>query len=100
LLEAEGEPDICVLGCTHYPLIERHFAAALPTRTKLLSQPLVTAKSLTEYLRRHPQFRSEGAPQRQFLTTGNAPHVSALATRFYGRPVEFTSLTKAPISPS
>jgi len=92
LLEAEGTPDICVLGCPHYPLIEDYFVAELPAQVELLSQPDVTAKSLTSYLRRHPEFRNVGIPHREYLTTGDAAHVSALATRFYGHSVQFGML--------
>jgi len=92
LLGEEGVPDICILGCTHYPLIEEYFIAELPSEVTVLSQPDVAARSLAAYLDRHPHFRNDGTPHLQFLTTGDAAHVSALATRFYGRPVEFTSI--------
>ena len=94
MLDSDGIPDICVLGCTHYPLVESYFASELPVSTRLFSQPEVTARGLSAYLDRHPQFRSRGLARRQFLTTGDARHVSALATRFYGRPVEFESLVQ------
>ncbi len=99
LLDDYGVPDVCVLGCTHYPLIEDHFVSELPASVRLLSQPDVTARSLAAYLKRHPQFVTKGAPRRRFLTTGNAAHVSALASRFYGRAVQFSSLTEAIAAP-
>jgi len=81
-----------ILGCTHYPLIAALFAEALPPNVEVLSQPDITARSLAAYLGRHPEFDTAdglAAPLPRFYTTGDAGPVSALATRFYGRPAVF-----------
>jgi glutamate racemase len=94
LLDAmHGTPDICILGCTHYPLIEHIFAEELPQSVRLLSQPAITASSLTRYLERHPRHRHIRQAPTQFFTTGAADQASVLATRFYGRPISFSTLT-------
>jgi glutamate racemase len=85
------EPNVCVLGCTHYPLVETLFQRALPEGTRILSQPEVTARSLMEYLRRHPGFDASGNGTRRFLTTGDATLASRIASRFYGRNIDFKS---------
>lgn len=86
-----GAPlSAAVLGCTHYPLVEQHFAAALPG-VPLLSQPALAAASLADYLRRRPDYRS-GPGVTRFLTTGDADFVTPLATRFLGRPVVFQAI--------
>lgn len=85
-------PDVCVLGCTHYPLVQHIFVDALPAGVRILSQAEVTAASLQRYLARHPGFLSAGAAGRDYLTTGNADRASALASRFYGRAVRFQTL--------
>ncbi|MGR7996435.1 glutamate racemase [Xanthobacter sp. ZOL 2024] len=85
-------PDVCILGCTHYPLIEPVFRAALPATTRILSQPEVTARSLLAYLERHPDFAATGSGRRVFLTTGDPARAGQIATRFYGRPVVFQAL--------
>ncbi len=82
-------PDVCILGCTHYPLIEALFRVALPQHTRILSQPDVTARSLVAYLERHPEFSESGDGRRKFLTTGSPAMASRIASRFYGRPVTF-----------
>jgi glutamate racemase len=91
LAACRGIPDACVLGCTHYPLVERIFVEELPAGVRLVSQSLVTAASLKRYLARHPEFLSDGHARREYLTTGDADQVSALASRYYGRPVPFRS---------
>ncbi len=93
LLTAQGEiPDVCILGCTHYPLIEHLFREALPQGVTLYAQGDVTAASLRRYLQRHPRFLACGAATTRYLTTGNPAHVSALAGRYYGRVVTFEGL--------
>lgn len=82
-------PDVCILGCTHYPLIEPLFRDALPPGTRILSQPEVTARSLLAYLQRHRQFASADGGRRLFLTTGDPARAGAVAARFYGRDVAF-----------
>ncbi|WP_454692355.1 glutamate racemase [Achromobacter aloeverae] len=88
-----GMPDVGILACTHYPLVEHLFREALPARVKLLTQGDVTAASLQRYLARHPRFSSARAPGAVYLTTGDPAHVSALAGRFYGRVVQFQGIT-------
>lgn len=85
---AETPPEAAVLGCTHFPLVAGHFAAALPPTTRLLSQPQVVAAALRSYLARHPE-RSSGPGETRYLTTGRPAVVSQLATRFLGGPVRF-----------
>ena len=85
------EPDVCILGCTHYPLIESLFRQVLPSGTRILSQPSVTAQSLLAYLDRHREFPASGGGSRTFLTTGEPALVSRIASRFYGRAITFKS---------
>ncbi|MBP2316677.1 glutamate racemase [Azospirillum soli] len=95
LLEQLGgeTPDAVVLGCTHYPLVARLFADALPAGVEVLCQPSLVAKSLDNYLERHPEYapRGGGAAPR-FFTTGAAEPVGVLAGRFFGRPTAFERL--------
>ncbi len=87
----ERPPEAAVLGCTHFPLVAGHFAAALPKTTRLLSQPQVVGAALQSYLARHPE-RSSGAGETRYLTTGTPALVSRLATRFLGGPVRFVGV--------
>ncbi len=73
--ETGGPPEMVLLGCTHYPLVEALFRAALPDATKILSQPQVVARSLWAYLQRHPEMAGEGEGEGdgalRLLTTGD-----------------------------
>lgn len=81
-------PEAAVLGCTHYPLVEDVFRAALGPEVKVFSQPQIVAESLADYLSRHPQRAGEGT-ESYFLTTGDPRRVSDGATRFLRRRIEF-----------
>jgi len=87
-------PDVCILGCTHYPIIEHLFRQALPEQTTILSQAEISAKSFVGYLERHPEFRSGQRRQTRFVTTGSASHVSAVASKFYGSEIRFVNFDR------
>lgn len=94
-LLTKGKIDAVLLACTHYELIADSIAQALSTGTKLYHQPSIVAKSLEDYLMRHPEIDSllEKTGKRSYLTTGNAEEVSAKSTDFIGETIEFKSLT-------
>ncbi|NYS24506.1 aspartate/glutamate racemase family protein [Rhodobacteraceae bacterium 2376] len=88
LLRRMPRPEAAVLGCTHYPLMEEAFAAALGPQVAVFSQPNLVAASLDDYLRRHPDMLGRGTETR-FLTTGDPVNVSRKATQFLRRQVPF-----------
>ena len=90
LLARLPAPQSAVLGCTHYPLVEAAFRAALPAATTLVSQPGLIAESLADYLRRHPEFAG-GSGAVAWLTTGDPAAVGARAAVFTGRPLPFAA---------
>ncbi len=81
-------PEAAVLGCTHYPLMEKAFAEALGPGVRIYSQAPLVAEALADYLERRPQFRGQGTASK-FLTTGGARAVSDRATQFMRKKVVF-----------
>ena len=81
-------PEAAILGCTHYPLMQRAFQEALGPGVKVFSQANLVAESLADYLQRRPEFRGPGT-QSKFLTTGDPAYVSDKATQFLRRPIRF-----------
>ena len=90
-------PEKAVLGCTHFPLIEPLFRAALPAETQILSQPARVAASLVAYLFRHPEMKDFARQplEPRCLTTGDPERVTGLASRFYGRHLRFEAVDSA-----
>jgi len=81
-------PQAAVLGCTHYPLLQDAFRAALGPEVAVYSQPQLVADSLSDYLDRRPEMIGPGRDS-AFLTTGDAVNVSRKATQFLRRRITF-----------
>ncbi|MDR9428062.1 MAG: aspartate/glutamate racemase family protein [Salibaculum sp.] len=82
------DPDAAILGCTHYPIMQAQFQAALGPDVQVFSQANLVAESLADYLERHPAMIGPGETG-GFLTTGDPGKVSAGATRFLRRETVF-----------
>ncbi|MFZ5751293.1 MAG: glutamate racemase [Pseudomonadota bacterium] len=81
-------PEAAVLGCTHYPLMEKTFREALGPSVSVYSQAGLVAESLADYLKRRPEFVGKGTVSR-FLTTADPRLVSDRATQFLRRKITF-----------
>lgn len=55
LFSRSGEIDTIVLGCTHYPLLMDKIREYLPAGVSLIAQGEWVARSLQDYLIRHPE---------------------------------------------
>ena len=91
-------PHRAILGCTHFPLVEHLFRRHLPPFTRILSQPIVVADSLEDYLGRHSEYVEDvpqhGRPARRLtlLTTGQPASVDAIAQIFWPGAPHFVGL--------
>lgn len=82
------QPQAAILGCTHYPLMQKTFQEALGPEVKVFSQANLVAESLADYLQRRPEFAGSGT-QSKFITTGDPAYVSSKATQFLRRQIVF-----------
>ena len=100
ILAKDPEIDTLVLGCTHYPLLKakidewltyRHDIeeSEFPTpvnapKIQTIAQGDLVAKSLADYLRRHPEYTSQLSQGStcHYLTTENADRFSQSASLF------------------
>ncbi|MEO0619674.1 MAG: aspartate/glutamate racemase family protein [Pseudomonadota bacterium] len=93
-------PERVILGCTHYPLLEHAFRAALPSTIRLLAQPQAVSDSLEDYLERHPHFatRAENARTRtiRLVTSGDPARPSDALHRFWPDIPAFEPLRERP----
>lgn len=89
LLHHSKDIDTIVLGCTHYPLLEKKIRQYLPANVRLVSQGNIVAESLRDYLRRHPEIESRCSRDGsvRFFTTDTPSNFDGKATLFYGKPV-------------
>ncbi|MBK9569453.1 MAG: glutamate racemase [Chitinophagaceae bacterium] len=82
--------DVILLACTHYPLLQEKIEEYLPVGVKLISQGEIVAKSLADYLNRHPEIenRCSKNSQRVFYTTDSTGDFDNHAAIFYGQHVQ------------
>jgi len=90
LMELDASIDAIILACTHYPLIQDRIQAQLPAQVSLISQGELVAKSLHDYLKRHPELELKCSKQAvvQFYTTDQPSNFDKSATLFYGKEVK------------
>ncbi len=94
LLDQSSQIDTVVLGCTHYPLLEKKIRKYLPDHIKLLSQGEIVAESLSDYLRRHPEIEAVCSKGRkvEYFTTESAEDFDRKAAIFLGQEVRSNHL--------
>lgn len=82
--------DTILLGCTHYPLIEKKIKALAGPKVKVLGQGGIVADSLQHYLERHPEMetRLSKSFKRVFFTTDSSQEFDKQASLFYGETVQ------------
>ncbi len=87
LLSADDQIDSILLGCTHYPLLINKIKQFVPQGITIVEQGSIVAKSLHDYLQRHPQLEEQCSKQgsRSFYTTGDTQDFDSQASRFFGQ---------------
>ena len=82
-----ANPDVLILGCTHYEVLHPVFQNMMGKRCAVLHSPTIVARKLRKYLAAHPEY-DEAIPRTGetiVLTTGNPERFAQLGSRFYGR---------------
>lgn len=89
LLARDPQIDTIILGCTHYPLLLDKIRHYTPQCVHLLPQGEYVARSLENYLQRHPEMlrRISRQAMRRFYTTEQPDSFNENATMFLGEPV-------------
>lgn len=81
--------DTIVLACTHYPILYPKIRDAVPEHIKIVTQGEIVARSLADYMKRHPDMEcrcSKGGTCR-YLTTEDPDKFTDLARIFLQEPV-------------
>jgi len=87
--EQAADIGALLLACTHYPLIIEAIRHRVPPTVRMVSQDVLIAPSLKNYLERHPEMehRLSRGGGRRFLTTDVSTHFERLAGAFLGRSI-------------
>jgi glutamate racemase len=84
LLQKDPLIDTIILGCTHYPLLINKIRQYVPDHVQLLEQGEYVARSLADYLHRHPEMdkRCSKGGTCSFFTTESEEKFSDSASVF------------------
>lgn len=87
LLDKDPMIDTIILGCTHYPLLLDKIRQFTPESIRIISQGEYVARSLRDYLNRHPEMdaRCDKGGNCRFLTTESENKFEESASIFLGR---------------
>lgn len=90
LLARDPLIDTIILACTHYPILYPKIRQFVPDHIAIVRQGDIVARSLADYLHRHPEIDSllTRGNATQYLTTENPDKFSSLATLFLGHQVD------------
>lgn len=95
LLRRDPQIDVALLGCTHYPLLLRKIRKHMPPEVQIVTQGDIVARSLQDYLRRHPEMdaRVSRGGSVTYLTTENAEKFSETGSLFLAKDIEAKSIS-------
>ena len=77
--------DTVLLACTHYPLLQKKIRKYTEDRINIVSQGEIVAKSLIDYLKRHPEIGQFCSKNKKiiFYTTDSTELFDKNASIFY-----------------
>ena len=77
--------DTIVLACTHYPLLKKKIRSFLPKSIRIVAQGKWVAKSLEDYLHRHPEMETRCSKNTSchFYTTESELKFATMASLFF-----------------
>ena len=89
LLKESPKIDTILLACTHYPLLLKKIKQNLSKNIKVISQGNIVAKSLVDYLQRHPEIEAKCSKNGTlaFFTTDSTNDFDKHSEIFFGEKV-------------
>lgn len=81
------EIDSIVLGCTHYPLIEKEIKEYFKGAVKVIDSPFIVSHALKQILVKN-QMESQGKASYNFYVSDITQNFKKLATKFFGKEIE------------
>jgi glutamate racemase len=89
LLSTAPDIDTILLACTHYPLLADKIKKHLPGNINIVSQGDIVARSLSDYLNRHPEIENKlsRTGKMEFYTTDSPSDFNEHGSIFFGQQV-------------
>ncbi len=94
LLAKDNKIDTIILGCTHYPILYDKIRQYTPDHIKVVMQGDYVGRSLTDYMRRHPEMDSLCTKNGscRFLTTESVDIFRQYASIFFDEEIQVSSI--------
>lgn len=94
LLEKDNKIDTIILGCTHYPILYDKIRQYTPEHIKVVMQGDYVGRSLTDYMKRHPEMDSLCTKNGscRFLTTESVDIFRQYASIFFDGEIQVSSI--------
>lgn len=95
LFNQSSDIDTILLACTHYPLLWNVIKKNIPDHVNLVSQGSIIARSLKDYLNRHPELKQKLSTnsERLFFTTDSSHIFNENASIFFKEKIIATLAT-------
>lgn len=82
--------DVIALGCTHFPFIGQRISDIVGKGITIIDSAGAVARRTHQVLAKETLLSTSNMPYDIFRTTGDAPHVSRVASELIGTPIRFT----------
>jgi len=95
LLSKDPQIDTVILGCTHFPILLPKIRQYIPEHISVIAQGEYVAKSLKDYLKRHPEMDAKCTKNGncQFYTTEAEEKFSESASTFLKQQISVKHIT-------
>ncbi len=82
--------DTLILGCTHYPLLEKEVIRMMGKNCQVISSASAAVRAIGSYFERHPSLLEQLSKNatRRYLTTDSVERFTELGSRFLGQKIE------------
>lgn len=82
--------DSLILGCTHYPLLQKEIEAVFQGRVKIVNSPLIVVNHLITELEKKNLLGNAEEPQFDFYLSDYTDNFARLAKTFFGQSINLT----------
>lgn len=79
--------DTIILGCTHYPLIQKEIEASFKGRVKVVNSPLIVVNELIQKLEKLDLLANENKPEYSFYLSDYTNNFAKLAKGIFGKSI-------------
>ena len=80
--------DTLILGCTHYPILEKAISAVLGDGVKLINAGTATAQAVLEFLKEKDMLKGEGKGNLEFFVSDKADSFRHQASILLGKEID------------